>query len=206
MIFFVLAQNNLHLLFKYALPQKSFFDQAIVNIIFNRAVTGTGSENSEVVTTTHPSHEPNDPTVEEPNIKEQLLMARAEIRDLRSQVEALKICKFGLERFSTDNDSIKFYTGFPSYHHLVTFYEFVKPCAETMQYCYTNSTSSPFTRPGGRTMALIYELFLFLVRIILCARIMAEEVWTAARFQGSHIVSGFEFENVLLFLRAKLSA
>ena len=31
-------------------------------------------------------------------------MARAEIRDLRSQVEALKICKFGLERFSTDND------------------------------------------------------------------------------------------------------
>lgn len=34
MIFFVLAQNNLHLLFKYALPQKSFFDQAIVNIIF----------------------------------------------------------------------------------------------------------------------------------------------------------------------------
>lgn len=92
-------------------------------------------------------------------------MARAEIRDLRSQVEALKICKFGLERFSTDNDSIKFYTGFPSYHHLVTFYEFVKPCAETMQYCYTNSTSSPFTRPGGRTMALIDELFLFLVRI-----------------------------------------
>lgn len=136
MIFFVLAQNNLHLLFKYALPQKSFFDQAIVNIINNRAVTGTGSENSEVVTATHPSHEPNDPTVEEPNIKEQLLMARAEIRDLRSQVEALKICKFGLEQFSTDNDSIKFYTGFPSYHHLVTFYECVKPCAETMQYCH----------------------------------------------------------------------
>ncbi|XP_068690948.1 uncharacterized protein [Montipora foliosa] len=92
-------------------------------------------------------------------------MARTEIRDLRSQVEALKICKFGLERFSTDNDSINFCTGFPSYHHLVTFYEFVKACAETMQSCYTNSTSSPFTRPGGRTMALIDELFLLLVRI-----------------------------------------
>ena len=81
-------------------------------------------------------------------------MARAEIRDLRSQVKALKICKFGLERFSTDNYSIKFYTGFSSYHHLVTFYEFAEPCAETMQYCYTNSTSVPFTRPGGRTMSL----------------------------------------------------
>ena len=34
-----------------------------------------------------------------------------------------------------------------------------------MQYCYTNSTSSPFTPPGGRTMALRDELFLFLVRI-----------------------------------------
>ena len=78
-------------------------------------MTDTGGENSEVVKATHPSHQPNDPTVEEPNIKEQLLMARAEIRDLRSQVEALKFCKFGLERFSTDNDSIKFYTGFPSY-------------------------------------------------------------------------------------------
>ena len=92
-------------------------------------------------------------------------MARAEIRDLRCQVEALKLCKFGLERFSTDNESIKFYTGFPSYNHLVTFYEFVEPCAETMQYCYTTSTSSPFTRPGGRVMTLIDELFLFLVRI-----------------------------------------
>ena len=37
-------------------------------------------------------------------------------------------------------------------------------------------------------------------------RIMAEEVWTDPRFHRSHIVSGFEFENVLLFLRAKLSS
>ena len=35
---------------------------------------------------------------------------------------------------------------------------------------------------------------------------MAEEVWTDPRFHRSHIVSGFEFENVLLFLRAKLSS
>ena len=31
---------------------------------------------------------------------------------------------------------------------------------------------------------------------------MAEEVWTDPQFHGSHIVFGFEFENVLLFLRA----
>ena len=64
-------------------------------------------------------------------------MARAEIRDLRCHVEALKLSKFVLERFSTDNDSIKFYTGFPSYNHLVTFYELVETRSETMQYWYS---------------------------------------------------------------------
>ena len=34
-----------------------------------------------------------------------------------------------------------------------------------VQYCYKSSTSSPCTRPGVRTMAIIDKLFLFLVRI-----------------------------------------
>ena len=98
---------------------------------------------------------------DEPNVEEQFDAARAEIKQLKAQVEALKLYKFGLERFSRDNDSIKFYTGFESYQHLVTFYEIVKPSAESMQYCYTRSMSSN-PRPGGRC---IDELFLFLLRI-----------------------------------------
>ena len=35
-------------------------------------------------------------------------MPRAEIRDLRSPVEALNLCKFGLEQFSTDNATLSF--------------------------------------------------------------------------------------------------
>ncbi|CAH3177903.1 unnamed protein product [Porites evermanni] len=101
---------------------------------------------------------------DEPNVKEQLDAARAEIRHLKAQVEALKLYKFSLERFSMDNDSIKFCTGFVSYQYLVTFYEIVKPSAESMQYCYTSSMSSN-PPPGGRTMVLIGELFLFLLRI-----------------------------------------
>ena len=62
-------------------------------LIFNRPATDTGNENSdEDVKATHPSCEPNDPTVEEPKIEQQLLIARAEIRDLTFQVEALKLC------------------------------------------------------------------------------------------------------------------
>ena len=30
----------------------------------------------------------------------------------------LIVSKFGLERFSTDNKLIKFYTGFPTYKHI----------------------------------------------------------------------------------------
>lgn len=101
---------------------------------------------------------------DEPNVQEQLDAARAEIRQLKAQVETLKLYKFDLERFSRDNDSIKLYTGFVSYQHLITFYEIVTPSAESMQYCYTSSMSSS-PRPGGRTMVLIDKLFLFLLRI-----------------------------------------
>jgi len=33
--------------------------------------------------------------------------------------ERLTLTKFGLERFSTDNDLIKFYTGFLTYKHII---------------------------------------------------------------------------------------
>jgi len=36
-------------------------------------------------------------------------------------VEQLALSKFGLQRFSSD-DSIKFYTGFPTYKHLTLFF------------------------------------------------------------------------------------
>ena len=47
---------------------------------------------------------------DEPSIQDQLDAAKAEIRELKAQVESLKIYKFGLERFSGDIDSITFYT------------------------------------------------------------------------------------------------
>ena len=77
--------------------------------------------------------------------------------------EQLALSTFGLERFSSDNDSITFYTGFPTYKHVILFYEFVKPTAETMTYCYASGEGE--SRPGSRSMKLIDEMFLFLVRL-----------------------------------------
>lgn len=141
------------------------YNQVFVNLIFlvillKRSESESGSSDCQ----TEKKAKREDIHPDEPNVEEQLDAARAEIRQLKAQVEALKLHKFGLERFSRDNDSIKFYTGFVSYQHLVTFYEIVKPSAESMQYCYTSSMSSN-ARPDGRTMVLIDELFLFLLRI-----------------------------------------
>lgn len=92
--------------------------------------------------------------------------AQREIESLKAQIAALKIHKFGLERFSSDNESIRLYTGFLSYQHFYNFYHFVEPSAQHMNYVYSAGLQA--NRPSARTMLLIDELFLFLVRIRLC--------------------------------------
>ena len=86
-----------------------------------------------------------------------------EIESLKAQIAALKIHKFGLERLSLDNVSIKLYTGFLSYKHFYNFYHFVEPSAQHMKYVYPAGMQA--SRPSARNMLLIDELFLFLVRI-----------------------------------------
>lgn len=75
----------------------------------------------------------------------------------------LALNRFGLERFSSNDNDIKFYTGFPSYKHFVLFYNFIQPNADNMTYCYASGISE--SRPDCRSLPLIDELFLFLVRI-----------------------------------------
>lgn len=124
-------------------------------------------------------------TTHVPNISEELRQTKAQLLAVQAELAAarrdasaaqeelmrqkeqaaaeLAIYKFGLERFSTDNDAIKFYTGFCAYNHLIFFYNFARPSAETMTYCY--ATGILENRPNVRAMQLIDELFMFLVRI-----------------------------------------
>ena len=96
--------------------------------------------------------------------EQQLKKAQAEIEDLKAQICAMHLLNFEFQRFAVDDASIKFYTGFPSYQHFISFFEFVKPSAETMIYCYAHNIPS-VSRPGSKKMLLIDELFMFLVRI-----------------------------------------
>ena len=45
-----------------------------------------------------------------------------------------RISKFGLERFSSSNEDIKFYTGFPDYVILSEFWKYVEPNAPKLTY------------------------------------------------------------------------
>ena len=93
-----------------------------------------------------------------------ILQAQQELkRQKELAAQELALSRFGLERFSTNDDLIKFYTGFCSYKHLTMFYNFAKPTAEKMTYCYASGVLD--SRPNSRVMLLIDELFMFLVRV-----------------------------------------
>ena len=47
-------------------------------------------------------------------------------------MKRLSLSKFSLERFSSNDDDIFFYTGFQSYEALMAFWNFVKPSAESL--------------------------------------------------------------------------
>jgi hypothetical protein len=95
---------------------------------------------------------------------DRLMNLERDIKAANDEIEQLKSpLKFGCERFAGDDETIKFYTGFPSYQHFITFFEFVKPSAQTMTYCYASNMS--VSRPGSKKMVLVDELFMFLVRI-----------------------------------------
>ena len=103
--------------------------------------------------------------------RKEAAVAKEELRNVKAeaaqQLEEIKkqaaykaiLSKFGLERFGVDNESIKFYTGFPSNEHI--FFSFIKPSAELMTYCYASGERE--NRPASRNMLLIDEMFMFLV-------------------------------------------
>lgn len=148
--------------------------------------SGTQTDESDGEVLGDESNQPYEgDTTQVPNIfeelrqtKAQLFAVQADLAAARSDASAaqeelvrqkelaaaeLAIYKFGLERFSTDNHAIKFYTGFCTYNHLKLFYNFARPSAETMTYCYAAGILQ--NRPNVRAMQLLDKLFMFLVRI-----------------------------------------
>jgi hypothetical protein len=54
--------------------------------------------------------------------------------------QQLKLEKFGIYRFSRDNRTINFYTGFQTYDTFLAFYRCIEPTAQNMQSAYYQSS------------------------------------------------------------------
>ncbi|XP_067275446.1 uncharacterized protein [Pseudorasbora parva] len=95
--------------------------------------------------------------------------ALREIEALREQLQTVHLHhSFGLKRFASSPEDIRFYTRFPSYEHLMAFWNLIETATAKMvrvtraKKPYANSTSieSPISRPTK--LLPIDELFLFL--------------------------------------------
>ncbi|KAK3099693.1 hypothetical protein FSP39_008144 [Pinctada imbricata] len=95
--------------------------------------------------------------------KEDIIKAKdKEIEELR---ERLRIEKFGVNRFSFDDDMIDFYTGFYSYELFLAFFEFIKPSVFYMKSVYYNVKNDHGIRGRPKSLEPIDELFMFLCRV-----------------------------------------
>ena len=114
---------------------------------------------------------------QKPLTKEEDLVA--ENYDLKQK---LFLSKFGLERFGSNDDDIFFYTGFQSYRALMAFWNFIKPCSESLmtwnaardkvkESSANNANPFPFLqgqekqRNRKREIEPIDQLWLFLTRV-----------------------------------------
>ncbi|XP_062578055.1 uncharacterized protein LOC134239942 [Saccostrea cucullata] len=73
--------------------------------------------------------------------------------------------RFGVTRFSFDDDLIEFYTGFPSYKVFSIFFSALRPIASRMKSVYYNSVDDVNIRGRPKSMDPIDELFMFLCRL-----------------------------------------
>jgi len=109
-----------------------------------------------------------------------LKLLHSTCEQLTAAEQKLIICKFDLERFSTDSRKLQFYTGFKNYHLLTQFFEWLQPTAQLMAYPYFKKTNI-VVRGRQRVLVLIDEFFLVMCR--LHAGLLVEDL--ADRFQIS---------------------
>lgn len=92
-----------------------------------------------------------------------------EIKAKNEEIEALNkkltLERFGINKFSFDDEMVEFYTGFPTYTLFVTFYNAIKPTAVRMKSVYYTQVDEISGKGRPKAMDPIDELFMFLCRL-----------------------------------------
>jgi len=119
------------------------------------------------VTTTPACSADHDYAEEPAGPAEMLTAANERIAELEKQLAALQIDRFGIERYSHDDEKIQFYTGFHSYECLKTFFDSVAPYAASMRTWAQVQRSSVSTQYRGFHGKLppFDQMFLFLHKL-----------------------------------------
>ena len=79
--------------------------------------------------------------------------------------QKLAIEKFGINRFSYDDEMVEFYTSFPTYNLFIIFFEAMKPTADRMKSAYYQPAEDLTNRGRPKSMQTIDEFFMFLCRL-----------------------------------------
>lgn len=97
---------------------------------------------------------------------QQLLLYFQKLEEERDNYKRqLCIEKFGIYRFSSDDEMVQYYTSFRSYRLFKKIFEFVQPCASSMCSMYYVPSDSISLAGRPRNMSLIDEMFMFFVRL-----------------------------------------
>ena len=103
------------------------------------------------------------------NEDDERIRMQQKIDILTKELEQIQVEKFGLQRFSDSDSDIRFYTGFPDYNTLTSFYEFLGPAVTQLNYWGSdfseNRLSETEKRGHSRKLKPIDELFLVLYRL-----------------------------------------
>ena len=137
----------------------------------NKAEPAVDHSSSDCIEDTLAKLPEHDYVAETPSAERQLEAAQKRIQDLEAMVDMQRRPeRHFLERYSNNPDRIRFYTGFPSYTLLISFFQFVLPHAVKMvswnQVQRNNRGDAATMRTGFQcSLPLIDQYFLFLNKI-----------------------------------------
>ena len=120
---------------------------------------------AETTSTTDLQSEENRPTSQVEEIERLSLLLEEKSNECDRLQRQLELERFGVNRFTTDDTLILFYTGFSSYKQFLMFYTCIEPNAQNMKSMYYVASDTLSLAGRKRNMLLIDELFMFLCRL-----------------------------------------
>ncbi|KAK7095232.1 uncharacterized protein [Littorina saxatilis] len=112
------------------------------------------------------SEKPEEDTFNTDSLLARIKELEGQLHGEQEKVAVMRLERFGVERFSADDNTFEHYTGLPNYRTFQILFDFLSPSAGTMrQPYYTYVSCDPMKSQQSRALPLADELFMFLCRV-----------------------------------------